>query len=494
MANPNGPGQPWSSRSWTGRLGLQLTLAFVGVALAGVITAVLVASLTVTRDVDQLGADQRADLATAVAVGVGKAYAGHGWAHANLAPVAALVVDAGAGLQVRGASRRLISSSPGFYGFSAASRITDAVVDRGRQVGFVTLAFGPASLGQELNAFSFERWRARIEAAGIAVLIALLVALPLSWLISNPVDKLIAAARTRGRGELSARVGSVRGPRKLHELALAFDEMAQVREEQDQVRRNLVADVAHELRTPIAVLQASHEAMLDGLTEPTPEYLAAQRDEVVRLAKMADDLQRLASAEAAALQLTLIRRDLAAIAATAATSLLDSFEAANVTLVERLTKVEVMCDPLRMHEVVVNLLTNALKFTSAEGQVTLETRQTGTLGLLKVADTGVGIPPDELPHVAERFFRGQRSAQVAGSGIGLAIVAELVRAHHGSISFESQPGQGTTVTVTLPLNGEKSALARPDMPPRYPDAANALDVVAQRDGGARGLPAHPVPP
>jgi two-component system sensor histidine kinase BaeS len=199
------------------------------------------------------------------------------------------------------------------------------------------------------------------------------------------------------------------------------------------------------------VLRAGHEAMLDGLSAPTPEHLISLRDEVVRLTRMVDDLQRLASAEAAALQLTMVRRDLAMVAATAAASLVESFERANVTLVERLAKVDVLCDPLRMHEVIVNLLTNALKFTPAEGQVTLETRQEDGLGELRVSDTGIGIPPEELPHIAERFFRGRRSAEVAGSGIGLTIVSELVAAHRGTLEFASQPGQGTTVTVTMPL-------------------------------------------
>ena len=157
---------------------------------------------------------------------------------------------------------------------------------------------------------------------------------------------------------------------------------------------------------------------------------------------MVDDLQRLASAEAAALQLTLVRRDLAAIAATAAASLVESFEAANVTLVERLARIEVLCDPLRMHEVIVNLLTNALKFTPAEGQVTLETSLDDETGELRVTDTGIGIPPDELPHIAERFFRGQRSAEVAGSGIGLTIVAELVRAHRGTLGLRQPARSG----------------------------------------------------
>ena len=142
--------------------------------------------------------------------------------------------------------------------------ISKDVIARGLRVGYITIAFGHGSLGQEINLFSFERWQARFTAAGIAALIALLVALPLSRLITAPVERLIWAARARRDGYARVRVGRVRGLGELSVLAHAFDEMADSKEEQDQLRRNLVADVAHELRTPIAVLQAGHEAMLDG--------------------------------------------------------------------------------------------------------------------------------------------------------------------------------------------------------------------------------------
>lgn len=435
-----------------GRLGLQLALAFVGVAVAAVATAILIASLAVNRDVHRLVGDQEYDLAQAVAAEAATVYQHTGWAHQGLAPIVAAVIETRSEVQIHSANGRLVASSPGFAAVSAGTpKVSREVLVHGREVGRVTVAFGHGSLGQEINAFSFEKWPARLAAAGIAALIALLVALPLSRLITSPVDRLIWAARARRDGRVDARAGDVRGLGRLGELANAFDEMADSKEEQDQLRRNLVADVAHELRTPIAVLRAGHEAMLDGVAAPTSEQLISLRDEVVRLTRMVDDLQRLASAEAAALQLTMVRRDLAMVAATAAASLVESFEGANVTLVERLTKVEVSCDPLRMHEVIVNLLTNALKFTPAEGQVTLETRQGDAFGELRVSDTGIGIPPEELPHIAERFFRGQRSAEVAGSGIGLTIVSELVRAHRGTLDFLSQPGQGTTVIVTLPL-------------------------------------------
>jgi two-component system sensor histidine kinase BaeS len=440
-------------------MGLQLTLAVVGVALAAVITAVVISAFSVDSDLGKLVTGQQSVFTGSAAAATGVAYRQSGWAGTDLSPVMALVARTGTGLEVKNNRGRVVEESPGFSTVSRMRQlVTDPVVVNGRRVGWVTAAFGNGQVDKLDDLYSAERWQSRIETASIAVAIAVLVALPLSRLIAGPVDRLIWVARSRTGGDLTARVGHVAGLGKLRELSVAFDEMATAREEQDQVRRNLVADVAHEIRTPIAVLQAGHEAMLDGLTEPTPAQLVSLRDEVLRLARMVDDLQRLASAEAAALQLTLVRRDLAAIAAAAAASLVDAFEAANVRLVERLEKVEVMSDPLRMHEVVVNLLTNAVKFTPAGGQVTLETRQVDGQGELKVTDTGIGIPADELPYVAERFFRGQRSSEVAGSGIGLTIVAELIRAHYGTLSFASQQGKGTAVTVKLPLADNSARL------------------------------------
>jgi two-component system, OmpR family, sensor histidine kinase BaeS len=271
----------------------------------------------------------------------------------------------------------------------------------------------------------------------------------------------------------------VRGPGEIRELAEAFDEMADAREEQDKLRRNLVADVAHELRTPIAVLQAGHEAIIDGVAEPTSVTITSLRDEVLRLARMVGDLQRLASAEAAALQLTLAPGNLAEAVATAADSLADSFAAAGLTLERRLTEAQVRCDRLRIHEVTTNLLTNAMKFTPAGGRIVLEAgpgadAQSGR-AVLRVTDTGVGIPETELPLVTKRFFRGQRSAGIAGTGIGLTIAAELVRAHRGTMAITSAMGAGTQVTITLPLLAEAAAGGRPSRPSAADNRAGAAE-------------------
>jgi signal transduction histidine kinase len=247
----------------------------------------------------------------------------------------------------------------------------------------------------------------------------------------------------------------VRAPGELRELAAAFDHMADTLDREDKLRRDLVASVAHELRTPVAVLQAGHEALLDGITEPTAEELGSLRDEVLRLARMVDDLQRMAAADAAVLRLARERRDLAAIAAEAADSLARRFEAAQVTLSRDLAPVPVLADQRWLHQVVTNLLGNALKFTPAGGTVTISTSAVRTGrddagAVLEVSDTGIGIPADELPRVFDRFWRGRAAAQTSGSGIGLAVAAELVRAHGGTLAAASQPGAGTRMTVTLP--------------------------------------------
>jgi two-component system, OmpR family, sensor histidine kinase BaeS len=443
------------SRPWIGRLGLRLTLVFVAVALAAVAVAVIAGSMAINRDIDQLISKQRVAAVTATAVTAAAAYDHAGWRRADLAALTMLVSKAGAAALVRNAAGQVIHASPDFASKRGQPELTAPIDLRGRQVGSVTLRFGHGGLAGAIEQFQAQRWPAWITAAGLAALIALAAALLLSHRITGSLDRLMKAARARGRGNPVARAGDIGGFDEIRELAAAFDEMADARDRQDRLRRNLVADVAHELRTPVAVLQAGHEAMLDGLTKPTPENLSSLRDETLRLARMVDDLQRLASAEAAALQLKLTPSDLATIAQDAADSLAESFDAAGISLRLRLLDTPVMCDRPRMREVTVNLLTNALKFTPHGGTVLVDTRPqdlSGQHALLTVSDTGIGISPEDLPRVSERFFRSPRTSGYAGSGIGLTIVAEVVRGHHGSLDIVSELGAGTKVTVVLPAS------------------------------------------
>ncbi len=165
---------------------------------------------------------------------------------------------------------------------------------------------------------------------------------------------------------------------------------------------------------------------------------------------MVGDLQTLAAADAAALNLTRRRCDLADLAAAAADSLARRFETAGIMLDRRLAAVAVLADPHWLHQVITNLLTNALKFTPAGGRVTIGTGPSGAEAVLRVTDTGTGIPAEDLPRIFDRFWRGQQATQVSGSGIGLAVAAELAQAHGGRLSASSEPGRGTQMTLILP--------------------------------------------
>jgi two-component system, OmpR family, sensor histidine kinase BaeS len=292
----------------------------------------------------------------------------------------------------------------------------------------------------------------RADSGGLAAVLALLVALAVSRRITRPVIRLIESARAMGRGDRRARVGDVPGaPAELRELAVTFDQMADTLAAQEQLRRDLVADVAHELRTPVAVLQANTEALLDGVVAHTPEQTASLHEEVLRLGQMVEDLQTLAAAEAAALQLSLRLCDLAQIAAAAAEDWQASFAAAGISFQRELGPAPVWANPGRLHQVIANLLSNAVKFTPPGGRVQMLLSQADGQARLEVRDTGPGISPEDQPRVFDRLWRGAQAAQIAGSGIGLAVAAELTRAQQGAIQVSSEPGGGSRFTLTLPL-------------------------------------------
>ena len=435
-----------------GQLGRRLALAFVAVALLAIVVLTTISVVTANADIARLVQQQERVLTRAVAAGSAAAYGSSGWASANLGPILDMVATAHASAQVRDAAGNVVTSSRGFSSFPSSSALAQPVFAHGLQVGSVSVRFNGRALSEAIQAFQATRWRDRFVAGGIAALIALIVSIFASRLITSPLEAMLRAQRARGAGDRSARVDVDGGVGIVREVVDGFNWSANVLDQQDRVQRNLVANVAHEIRTPIAILQAGHEAMLDGMTEPTPENLASLRDEVLRLARMVDDLQRLAAAEAAALQLKSTTNDLAAIAADAADSLTEPFAAAGVHLAWRLTKVQVICDAQRMREVITNLLTNSLKFTPTGGTVVVATSPDRPhMARVRVTDTGIGIPAEDMPHVTERFWRGSSSAEMAaGTGIGLTIVAELVRAQHGELEIASQPGHGTEVTVTMP--------------------------------------------
>jgi two-component system, OmpR family, sensor histidine kinase BaeS len=441
-----------TKRALIGRTAIRLALAIMLICLLALGTIIAIAGSTVDADIDQLQMQQGADLARALALAAAVAHTPAGWDREDLSPVIDLVKKAGVAVEIRSVSGQLIRRSPGYDRARSFSMHRVPVVDEGKLIGTVTLKFDGKGLGADIDRYNTLRWHIRAVAAAAAVLIGLSVSLLVSIRLTTPLDRLVGAVRAMGAGDSSVRIGKLRGVPEVRELSAAFDQMADSISAQQQSRRDMAADLAHELRAPIAVLQAGLESLQDGLAEPTPDYLGLLRSDVIRLAQMADDLRILASGHPAELKVEVATHDLAAIAAEAADSVAAAFAGANVGLNRRLTPVDVRADELRIGQVVVNLLSNAVKFTPAGGSVTLETGPAPSprFAILRISDTGVGIAADDLPFVTQRFFRGTSGATVSGSGIGLAIVDQLVQLHHGHMEIESEPGRGTQVTVMLP--------------------------------------------
>lgn len=453
------------TRPLLGQLGVRLALAFVAVALAAIAVFGGLALVGSRNEVADLVDRQRDEDTAQIVATLAQAYDEAGsWAAADLGGAFTLAASARAELVVLDGDGQVVPTMPSMmdevmtrmHGEDSAlagddlgdARRTVVEVD-GRDVGAAQLRF-PSTASDAERQVRDALTRTVLVGAGIAALAALGVSVFVSRRVTRPVLALTEAARRVGAGDRDARVDLTRAPGELGELAAAFDQMADSLRREDRLRRTLVADVAHELRTPATILRASCEEMVDGLAAPTPERLSSLHDEVLRLGRVIEDLEALASAQAADLHLERVPVDLSATVDQAAELLRPQFEAAELDLTVDTTPVVVDGDPVRLHQVAVNLLTNALKFTPAGGEVAIAVEPIEALAKLVVSDTGQGIPTDELPHVFERFWRGSDVEGSTGSGIGLAIVAELVKAHGGTVAVDSTPGQGTSFTVLLP--------------------------------------------
>jgi two-component system sensor histidine kinase BaeS len=454
-------GASLARRLWPGSLRQRLALCFLGVALAAI---ALLAGLLVTfgsADVSSLVHRQRDELTGAIAAAAAADWdQRNSWLGADLSPTLELASRTGAEAEIKNSAGTVIAHSAGFAMKGPQPQYRALVRLRGMTLGEALVRFSGSGLGGADRTLQSALLRAIALAAALAALLALVFGLAIAQRLNRPVAHIMAVARARRSGVRAARAGAVRGPSELRELATSFDEMADMTDRQEQLRRDLVADVAHELRTPIAILQAGHEALLDGVAEPTPETFSSLRDEALRLARMVDDLQTLAAADAGALHLELGPCDLAAIAAAAATSLTSRFATAGISLERQLGPATVLADPRWLHQVITNLLTNALKFSSIGGTVLIEVTETADGAELRSSDHGVGIPAADMPHIFDRFWRGSQATQISGSGIGLAVAAEIASAHGGWLTATSEPGQGTRMVLTMPAAAAR-ALARP---------------------------------
>jgi signal transduction histidine kinase len=293
-----------------------------------------------------------------------------------------------------------------------------------------------------------------LEAALVVGCVALLLMLVLSNTILKPIRALTLAASRMEQGDLNQRV-QIRTKDEIAGLAHAFNTMAQSLQRSEQLRRNLISDVAHELRTPLTNIRGYLEALQDQVIEPDAPVIASLYEEAVLLSRLVTDLQDLTLAEAGQLHLQRAPIALEDLITNAVNGLaLQARSKQLALLIEVPTDLPlVQADPERVGQILRNLLSNAIKHTPAEGKVCVSARAAGQEVEVRVQDTGVGIEAEHLPSLFKRFYRADpsRARATGGTGLGLAIVEQLVHAHGGHVAVESQVGQGTCFTFTLPL-------------------------------------------
>ena len=286
-----------------------------------------------------------------------------------------------------------------------------------------------------------------LVAGAIAVVLGVLLARQMN----RPVRALTTAARNLRDGDRSRRA-VVAGPEEIAQMAQAFNRLVDSLEREDALRRSFAADVAHEVRTPLAVLRSQLEAVQDGVLEMSPALITSLHDETLRLGRLAEDLETMTSAEGFEFDLRRQQLNLADVAAGAATTLKHRFEEQELSLIEDLNPAHMTGDETRLRQVVTNLLSNALKFVPPGGEIRVSTTTTvdGEV-TLTVSDDGPGIAEEDLPRVYDRFYRG-RGVRTGGSGIGLAVVATLVHAHGGNVEVGNAPTGGAVFRVRLPTS------------------------------------------
>lgn len=331
----------------------------------------------------------------------------------------------------------------------------------------VALPIGSAILGPIEQRF-FDRLRQVLLAGAVlAGVLGVLLGVAFSRTLSAPLQRLAVAARAVANRDFSQRV-EIGGSAEIAEVSRAFNEMAAALEQAEQLRKNLMADVAHELRTPLSVLQGNLQAILDDVYPLDKAEIARLYDQTRLLSRLVDDLRELALADAGQLHMNLQPTDIRKVLRDTVAHLTPAAEAQEVKLTVRVPDELplVQADSDRIAQVLHNLLVNALRYTHAGGSITVSAAATDEGVQVAVADTGEGIAPEDLPFVFERFWRADPSRTRSehwpgGSGLGLSIAQSLVKAHGGRIWAESVLGKGSIFYFTLPLAREQTKHSLP---------------------------------
>ena len=450
-------------------LGVRIAAAFVAVAVAAIAVFAGLTLASADDEVSSLVRETHLQDARAAADAAAQAYedAG-GWEDADLSSAAAVAARGQAELTIADAAGEVLAASASeaaemmarMHGLEILEVDRDEPLDQaievdGVRVGTASLRFPSSHLpGPEREirrALVRNAWLGAALAAASAIAVAVVVA----RVVSRPINALTVAARQLEAGQRDVRVDLDDAPGEIGALATAFDRMATAVDEEDRLRRQVVADVAHEVRTPLSILQGTTEALLDGVLPADQQTLASLHEEVLRLSSLVGDLEILAAADAAGLRLDLERTDLAEEVGTVVAGARASVAAAELTLEASLDPAPVLGDPRRLRQLTTALVANALAYTPPGGSIRVATTTAPGRVRLEVADTGPGIDVEDLPRIFDRFYRGRRTAGRSGSGIGLAVARELAAAHGGTVTAANAAEGGAVLTVDLPADGPR---------------------------------------
>jgi signal transduction histidine kinase len=322
----------------------------------------------------------------------------------------------------------------------------------GVRVGTLLPEDSGSSLDPDETSFLASARRSALIGGGIAAVFALTLALFLISQILSPLRKLSTATERIAKGDLSEKV-KLRSRDEIGQLGDSFNHMIDNLRRSETLRRTMTADIAHEIRTPVTIIQGTLEAVLDGVYDPTAETIAPIYEETLHLGRLIDDLRDLALAEAGELRLEKEAVDVGQLVrqvTEAAVPPLEDAPAVRVNVAENVPVASI--DPKRIRQVIANLLSNALHYTPSDGTIDIDIQSVGDEIELSVADSGPGVSTDDLPHLFERFYRGDPARnRIGGSGLGLAIARQWVEAHGGVIWAENRPTGGAKFTFRVPL-------------------------------------------
>lgn len=295
----------------------------------------------------------------------------------------------------------------------------------------------------------------------LAALFALVIGSLLFRQIISPIRSITEAAKKIAAGDLDQRVPE-KSSDEVGQMAQTFNQMADALEHDRRLRRNMTADISHELRTPLSIIQGNLEAMMDGVLPSTPQEIASLHDETLLLSRLIEDLHMLSIAEAGQLHLELVETDILALLEQTVSTMRPAAEGLGIKLEAFLPDSVPMLklDHDRINQILQNLISNALRYTPSGGTISVSAEHNSQAVFIELSDTGGGIAAEDIPHIFDRFFRGEKSRNRSsgGSGIGLAIVRQLMQAQGGHVDVKSPihsrddgTGYGTCFKLTLPV-------------------------------------------